>query len=203
VFSSTNHDPFDFPKGRIQLYEQPMETRNNAAKYADYAIGQFFKQAEASPYWEDTVFIVVADHDSRVSGADLVPISYFRIPGVIVGEGIGPKRDARLVSQIDLPPTLLSLMGVDNENPMLGRDMTRQPENYTGRAIMQYDTNFAYMEGDRVAILQPHKKALNFIYNRDTQTLSRDKLDDDLAQKAMAHVLWGTLAYREQLYRLP
>ncbi|MDO9262766.1 MAG: LTA synthase family protein [Desulfosalsimonadaceae bacterium] len=203
VFSSTNHDPFDFPKGRIELYDQPMQTRNNAAKYADYAIGRFFEQAEKSSYWEDTVFLVVADHDSRVTGADLVPVSHFRIPGVIVGAGIPHKRDVRLVSQIDLPPTLLSLMGVDNENPMLGRDMTRQPEDYTGRAMMQYDTTFAYMEGDQVMILQPHKEAQGFVCAPETQTLSRHVLSDDLAEKALAHVLWGSMAYQEQLYRLP
>jgi len=203
VFSSTNHDPFDFPEGRIEPYEQPMQTRNNAAKYADYAIGRFFEQAEKSPYWEDTVFLVVADHDSRVTGADLVPVSHFRIPGVIVGEGISHKRDSRLVSQIDLPPTLLSLMGVDNENPMLGRDMTRLPADYTGRAMMQYDNTFAYMEGNRLAILQPHKKPQGFVFISETQTLSRQDLDDDLAQKALAHVLWGSMAYQKQLYRLP
>ncbi|RJP85268.1 MAG: LTA synthase family protein [Desulfobacteraceae bacterium] len=203
VFSSTNHDPFDFPEGRIELYEQPMQTRNNAAKYADYAIGRFFKLAESSPYWKDTVFLVVADHDSRVTGADLVPVSHFRIPGVIAGEGISQKRDSRLLSQIDLPPTLLSLMGVDNDNPMLGRDMTRQSDDYTGRAMMQYANTFAYMEGDLLTILQPHKKPQGFVFIRETQTLSRHDLDADLAQKALAHVLWGSLAYQEQLFQLP
>jgi len=203
VFSSTNHDPFDFPEGRIELYEQPMQTRNNAAKYADYAIGRFFEQAKKAPYWKDTVFLVVADHDSRVTGADLVPISHFRIPGVIAGEGISQKRDSRLVSQIDLPPTLLSLMGVDNENPMLGRDMTRQSDDYTGRAMLQYANTFAYMEGNLLAILQPHKKPKGFVFIRESQTLSRHDLDADLAQKALAHVLWGSMAYQEQIYRLP
>lgn len=203
VFSSTNHDPFDFPDGRIALYDQPMHTRNNAAKYADYAIGRFFEKAENAPYWKDTVFLVVADHDSRVTGIDLVPVSHFRIPGVIVGEGIPPKRDLRLVSQIDLPPTLLSLIGVDNENPMLGRDMTRQPEDYIGRAMMQYDMTFAYIEGDRVAILQPRKDAQGFVIAPGTQALSRHVLVDNLAEKALAHVLWGSMAYQEQLYRLP
>ena len=50
VFSSSNHDPFEFPDGKIDLYEQPKATRNNAAKYADYAIGHFFKLAKASNY---------------------------------------------------------------------------------------------------------------------------------------------------------
>lgn len=85
VFSSSNHDPFEFPEGHIALYEQPKQTRNNAAKYADHAVGEFFRRAMASAYWKDTVFLVVADHDSRVFGKDLVPIDNFHIPALILG----------------------------------------------------------------------------------------------------------------------
>ena len=42
----------------------------------------------ASPYWENTVFLVVADHDSRVFGKNMVPIGNFHIPGLILGGGI-------------------------------------------------------------------------------------------------------------------
>ena len=204
VFSSSNHDPFEFPDDRIELYEQPKQSRHNAMKYADYAIGRFFEKAEKSPYWKDTVFLVVADHDSRVTGDSLVPISRFHIPGLILGHGISPKRDQRIVSQIDLPPTLLSLIGVDNENPMIGRDMTVQPEEpYAGRAMMQYDRNLAYMEGDDVVILQPRKSPQGFIYDFNNQELTPGRLKAGLAEKALATALWGSLAYQNQLYRLP
>ncbi len=205
VFSSSNHDPFEFPDGRIKLYEQPKQTRYNAAKYADYAIGQFFKKAQKSPYWKDTIFLIVADHDSRVKGANLVPIDHYRIPGLILGKGIDPKRDPRIVSQIDLPPTLLSLMGLDNKNPMIGRDMSAQPDRYTytGRAIMQYGMNLAYMKGDDVVILQPRKPPQEFTYDFNSQELTRGFLKKSLAEKALANALWGSLAYQDQLYRLP
>ena len=203
VFSTTNHDPFEFPDDRIELYEQPKQTRNNAAKYADYAIGRFFEKAGKSPYWNDTVFLVVADHDSRVEGASLVPIGHFRIPGLIIGGGIAPKRDMRIVSQIDLPPTLLSLMGVDNVNPMPGRDMSAQPEQSTGRALMQYGMNLAYMEGDDVVVLQPQKPAQGFTYDVKSQKLTKGLLKPGLSEKALAAALWGSLAYQNQLYRLP
>lgn len=203
VFSSSNHDPFEFPDGRIKLYEQPKQTRYNAAKYADYAMGHFFKMARKSPYWKDTIFLVVADHDSRVKGASLVPISHFRIPGLILGKGITPKRDSRIVSQIDLPPTLLSLMGVENENPMPGLDMTCQPEVYTGRAIMQYGMNMAYMEGDDVVILQPRKPPQGFTYDAKSQKFAKGFLKPGLSEKALATALWGSLAYQNHLYRLP
>ena len=112
VFSSSNHDPFEFPDGRIELYEQPKQTRNNAAKYADHAVGELFRRAMASDYWDDTVFLVVADHDSRVFGEDLVPVKNFHIPALILGGGIAPRLDERIASQIDLGPTLLSLIGI-------------------------------------------------------------------------------------------
>jgi len=96
-------------------------------------------------------------------------------------------------------PTLLSLMGVDNENPMPGRDMSAQPENCTGRALMQYGMNLAYMEGDGdVVILQQ-----GFTYDFKSRKLTSGSLKEGLPEKALAMALWGSLAYQKQLYRLP
>jgi phosphoglycerol transferase MdoB-like AlkP superfamily enzyme len=85
IFSSSNHSPFEFPDGRIELYDQPKQTVHNAVKYADHALGEFLKQARASEYWADTLVLVVADHDTRVYGDELVPVNKFHIPGVILG----------------------------------------------------------------------------------------------------------------------
>ncbi|WP_319784307.1 LTA synthase family protein [Oceanisphaera sp. IT1-181] len=203
VFSSSNHDPFEFPDNRIELYEQPKQTRNNAAKYADYALGRFFDQAQQADYWQDTLFLVVADHDSRVYGPELVPVKNFRVPGLILGKGIAPQRDTRLVSQIDLAPTLLSLMGIDSENPMLGRDLTQQPADAPGQVMMQFDKNFALLSEDKLVVLQPEKDPLSFSYSFETQKMSPAPLDVALLQTAKAYALWGSLAYNRGLYRLP
>lgn len=203
VFSSSNHDPFEFPDNRIELYEQPKNTRNNAAKYADHALGEFFRQARAAGYWRDTVFLVVADHDSRVYGAELVPVEHFRIPGVILGEGIPAQRDARLVSQIDLAPTLLSLIGIDSENPMLGRDLTKVGDDYQGRALMQYDKNFALLKGEQLVVLQPERPAQGFRYDFRNNSLTANDASAAMVQETRGYALWGSLAYNRGLYRLP
>ncbi len=204
VFSSSNHDPFQFPDGRIELYEQPKQTRNNAVKYADYALGKFFELAQQSNYWANTIFLIIADHDSRVTGEGLVPMARFHIPGVILGSGIVPERDKRLVSQIDMPPTLLSLIGISADYPMLGRDLTQTPLNWTGRALMQYDKNFAYRVGDYVTILQAGKPAEGFTYDSVKQELVPTVPPSQTqADEALAHVLWGDLAYENKLYALP
>ncbi len=201
VFSSSNHDPFEFPDDRIELYEQPKQTRNNAAKYADHAVGEFFKLAKQSDYWKDTLFLIVADHDSRVGGSSLVPISRFRIPGIIVGDGVEAKRDQRVVSQIDLAPTLLSMMGISDSYPMLGQDLTRVSDDWPGRALMQYDKNMAYLRGDDVVVLQPEKVPSGFKYDFLDETLVATPQSDEMKQVALAWALWGSLAYQKGLYR--
>ena len=202
VFTSSNHDPFEFPENRIALYEQPQATRNNAAKYADHALGGFFRKAMASSYWDDTVFLVVADHDSRAFGRTLVPIDNFHIPGVILGGAIKPRRDGRIVSQIDLPPTLLSLAGIDTPTPMTGQDLNDPERLQPGRAMMQYDNNFAWMQGDSVVILQPGQAPAQFRYAPATGMQPGSALDPALARRAHMHALWGSLAYTRGWYRL-
>lgn len=206
VFTSTNHSPFEFPDGRIELHEQPKQTENNAVKYTDHALGNFIAKAKSSPYWQDTIFVVVADHDIRVRGDTMVPVERFHIPGLILGADIQPKRVKTVASQIDLAPTLLSLMGVDAKHPMPGRDLTREPDELPGRAMMQYEHNYAWMEGDHVVVLRPEKEPAHACYDRASKHL-RDvdtppANGDALAKRALAHALLPAWLYREQRYRI-
>ena len=207
VFTSSNHAPFEFPDGRIALHEQPKGTENNAVKYTDYALGRFVEKAKASDYWKDTVFLVVADHDIRVRGDTLVPIERFHIPALILGADIKPRVLKTVASQIDLPPTLLSLLGVDATHPMIGRDLTREPEGLPGRAMMQYEQHYAWMEGERVVVLRPEKAPAHGHYDSRSKRLEAVKAAPDdapaMEQRALAHALLPAWLYREQRYRLP
>ena len=199
VFTSSNHSPFEYPDGKISQYDEAKHTRNNAAKYADYALGKFIKKAKNSDYWKNTVFLVVADHDSRVGGASLVPIDHFRIPGVILGDNIAAKSDNRLVSQIDLAPTLLSLVGVSGHSPMIGHDLTQEIPLAKQRVMMQYGKSFAYMTPESVTILQSGKMARAFTYK--DKELFDTPINKQMSERARAHVLFGTLAYQKQWYQ--
>lgn len=201
VFTSSHHDPFEFPDGKIELFDKDKQTRNNAAKYADYALGYFFKLAQHSNYWKDTIFLVIADHDSRVAGAELVPINHFHIPALILGDGIEPKRDSRLVSQIDMPTTLLSLAGISGDYPMIGYDLT-QNDN-PNRAFMQYDQTQAMMKGSDVIILQPNNDPQGYEYDKLSRKLTPKEQPETMKKEALAHALLGSYLYKNQLYKLP
>jgi phosphoglycerol transferase MdoB-like AlkP superfamily enzyme len=203
VFTTTNHSPYEYPAGRIEPYDREPRTVNNAVKYADHALGEFFERARASDYWNDTVFLVVADHNSRVLGADLVPVEHFHIPGLVLGGGIAPQVYEPVASQIDLPPTLLSLIGLSSTHPMIGHDLTR-PEfaAWPGRAIMQYDDTQAYMLGSELAILRRHLPPSTFVYTEGSG-LEPAPYDAELVATALAHATWTSDTYEHLRYRLP
>ncbi|MGC4396731.1 sulfatase-like hydrolase/transferase [Hydrogenophaga sp. T2] len=202
VFTSSNHAPFEFPEAPFTLHEQPRATVNNAVKYADHALGHFFEQARRSRYWDNTLFLVVADHNSRVYGPSLVPIERFHIPGLILGGPVKqPQRITTVASQIDLAPTLVSLMGLSGERPWIGRDLSDPAQQQRpGRAIMQFDKTQAYMEGSDVAVLQPDTSARTMRYEQG-QLRDNPVANPALIEKAQAHARFAQWAYQEGWHR--
>ncbi|MET0268230.1 MAG: sulfatase-like hydrolase/transferase [Duganella sp.] len=203
IFTSSNHEPFEFPDGRIDLHDTDKQTVNNAVKYADYALGRFIAAAKKEAYWKDTVFLIVADHDNRVYGDSLVPIKKFHIPGLILGADVQPKRLTTIASQIDLGPTLLSLIGLSSEHPMIGRDLVRDSTT-PGRALIQFDNYFAWLDKDGATILRPDQPPLRGNYNFATGEMTPQTKAPDPAKvdQAMSHVILPSILYREQRYKL-
>ncbi len=201
MLSTSNHSPFEFPEGRIELHEEPASTRLNAMKYADYAIGKLFELAKKEDYYKNTIFLVVADHDTRVDGAELVPIDRFHIPGLIIGPGVPRTYYDGLTSQIDLLPSLLHLMGIESRHPMIGRDLFHVPKQDPGRTMMQYGLINAFRVGDEVVIHQPKSEPRTYTY-RDGQ-LEPKASNPELERDALAHLLWASETYQNRYYSLP
>ncbi|MDP1932052.1 MAG: LTA synthase family protein [Gammaproteobacteria bacterium] len=206
VFSSSNHSPFEFPDGRIELHDEKKATEANAVKYADHALGQFFARARQSDYWQDTLFIIVADHDIKVRGESLVPVRNFHIPALILGADIEPRRINTVCSQMDLPVTALSLMGISAMHPMPGRDISRSNASDSGRAIMQFEDNYAFMQGNEAVILRPGNTPVHACYDFESKKVRIVDAPANAAEKearALANALMPHLLYEAQQYRLP
>lgn len=201
VFTSSNHEPFEFPDGRIELHEEPKNTVNNAVKYADWAMGQFFQKARQSSYWQDTLFLIVADHDNRVYGSNLIPVEKFRIPGLILGADTKAGTIKTITSQIDLAPTLLSMLGVSSCHPMIGRDLTLDSTS-PGRALIQFEQYFALKQPNGLTILKPDGSVVQGTYDEQQKalTLSDSAVSRADYEKALAQVQLPSYLYREGKY---
>lgn len=182
VFSSSFHDPFDIPQGKVNIdgVKTDDPRRLTAAKYADYALGKFFEQAKKEDYYKNTVFLVIADHDSRVRGIGAFPLTNYSIPALIISPDITPRVDKRIVSQIDMLPTLLSLTGVSGEFPLSGEDLTR--DDIIERAPVSYNELFGYVKGDKFTLLVPGTDPIFFkIGEHNTITESNSLSQKDLS----------------------
>jgi phosphoglycerol transferase MdoB-like AlkP superfamily enzyme len=201
VLTTSNHDPYEFPDGRIELYKEPKASRQNTIKYADYALGTFFETAKKEPYYNNTVFLIIADHSTKLHGQSLIPIQKFHIPGIIIAPHLKPAVYDKLASQIDMTPTLLDVLGITVDMPLLGRPLLHQPPGLPGRAVMQYGDMHALMVDRNIVLQQPDKKPRQFTVAGNE--LTPCPLDPELAKDALAYALLPDYFAAGKLYRMP
>ena len=202
MFSTSNHDPFEFPDGRIELHDKTKNTVNNAMKYADFSIGKFFELAKKEKYFENTVFIVIADHNTRTFGKSLIPIHKFHIPALIIAPNVkkGSTYD-KMASQIDIPTTLLALSGITTNSPMPGRNLLKLPESTKGRTIMLFHETYAFKVDNDVIIINPNAAPLQFKVEKDS-IFTPVKLNEELAKDALAHIIASSNLYQKRKYKI-
>ena len=156
LMSVSNHRPFTYPAGKISI-PHDSKSREGGVMYSDYALGEFFRAAAQEPWFENTLFLIVADHCASSAGSTEIPLEKYHIPAVIYApKFVAPRVETRMVSQIDLTPTLLDLAGIGYRSPFYGRSVFE--EGYTERAFVATYQDLGYIEGDCMTILSPVRR---------------------------------------------
>ena len=164
----SNHTPYALPE---QLPVAPVTDRGSynqhltAMRYSDWALGQFFDKAKQSPYYKDTLFVVVGDHGFG-SPEQLTEMDLFRfnVPLLLIAPGIQEKFGARrdtVGTQIDVVPTIMARLGGTTRQQCWGRDLLDLPAGDPGRGVIKpsgSDQTVAIVEGDRI-LVQPKDRA--------------------------------------------
>lgn len=153
LLTVSNHKPYTYPPGRIA--EDPREqTRLNAVKYADHALGRFFDEAARRAYFEHTLFVVFGDHGARVYGAERIPLPSYRIPLLMLGPKTLPAgtRTSVLGSSMDVTPTVLDILGLRYESVFYGKSLVAAQPAYDW-VLMQHNRDLALFDGSRMVVL--------------------------------------------------
>lgn len=148
VFTGITHEPFARTLPEFDKYEgDDWETGfKNTLAYADWSIGEFLKRAKEDGWFDNTVFIFVADHTSGAKTDSLY--DKFRIPLVMYAPQLLPaEKRSMTVSQLDLVPTIYALTGLHVPYTAFGRNMLD-----TSRR----DERFAFVsEGVNIGLITP------------------------------------------------
>jgi len=154
VMTTSNHRPYTYPEGCIDIPSG--KGRDGAVKYTDYAIGQFIRKSSDKPWFDKTIFVIVADHQAGSAGKRTLPVNRYHIPlWIYAPRQLTPKLVSSLSSQIDIAPTLLGLLNMSYRSCFFGRDILLDPPE---RALIANYQNLGLFDGHQLAILQPQSK---------------------------------------------
>jgi phosphoglycerol transferase MdoB-like AlkP superfamily enzyme len=195
VMTTSNHPPFTYPADRIDL-PSGKAGRSGAVKYTDWAIGDFLKRAAGKPWFDDTVFVITADHCSSSWGRSALPMHRYHIPLFIYSpKHIEPKRVDRLMAQIDIPPTLLGLLNFSYTSSFYGYDLFKL-EPGRERVLLGNYQKAGLFRGDTLTILAPKQNVQQTIPKLDNSGDAAPLLEPkpELVDEAVAY--YQTAAYR-------
>jgi phosphoglycerol transferase MdoB-like AlkP superfamily enzyme len=122
IMTTSNHKPYTFPSGKINMRQGD---RDAAVRYTDYALGAFLSKARTKPWFKNTVFVIVADHCASSAGKWEINVDKHHIPAVIWNAHQMPQQVNRLVSQIDLMPTLFGYLNWNYCSRFYGVDINQ------------------------------------------------------------------------------
>ncbi len=189
VMTTTNHRPFTYPEGRIDIPSG--KSREGAVKYTDYAIGKFVDDARKKPWFDDTVFIFVADHTSIGRGKSDLESSRYHIPMVIYApKWIKPEVVSTVASQIDIAPSLLGWMNIPYTSEFFGRDIFRDGKG-SPLYLAHYQT-VGYIDDSMLVELRPRQQTR--IYKQDSSEIVKGELAEQAKLRGIA--IYQTAARR-------
>lgn len=159
IMTVSNHRPFTYPNNKIDI-PGDIKSRDGGVKYTDYSLRRFFAMASKQPWFKNTVFVIVADHCASSAGKTELPLDKYRIPAFIYNPEAKPAKYNKLMSQIDLMPTLFGLLHFSYESKFFGQDVFKP--DYKPRAFIATYQDLGLIKDNVLTILSPKQQVKQF-----------------------------------------
>ncbi|MBL7887241.1 MAG: sulfatase-like hydrolase/transferase [Flavobacterium sp.] len=168
VFTVSSHEPYIVPNKYKDKFKEGDIIMHKCVEYTDYALKRFFEEAKKSPWYEDTIFVMVADHGNQVFYNEYyqtlnrfaVPILFFK-PN---SEYVGVNKD--LAQQIDIYPTILDMIGYDKPFRSWGRSLVDKKQQTKPFVVNSLGNIHHYSKGNYTCVFDG-KNAIGFYDIKD------------------------------------
>lgn len=200
VFTASSHHPFRVPERYEGVFPQGDKPIHPCVGYTDHALRKFFAYAQQQAWYENTLFVITADHTNQVSlpkyatakGLFEVPIAFYS-PQWSQGE----VHEQSAVSQIDIMPSVLAYLGYQKPFFAFGKDILTK-EKETQWAVCY--NHPAYQLLSDSLLLQFDGQNTYAVYNYQNDPLLQNNIANEIDYSAMERYL---RAYIQQyIYRL-
>jgi len=180
VFTISSHPPYTIPEQHKTKFTNGPSEMHNAVNYADYSLSRFFEKAKKTDWYENTLFVIVADH-TPASGTPVyfkdmgnmhIPLFFFH-PTNPFFKG---KKD-KVVSQIDVMPSLLHILGHTDPFFAFGQSVFDNNEGFSASYIGGKYLYFGTYAGEHYMLTFQEEKVLG-IFNLKDQMQTKNLLND-------------------------
>lgn len=201
VMTTSNHRPYTYPDGRIDI--PSLTGRSGGVKYTDYAINRFMEEARRHDWFDNTVFVIVADHCAGSAGNQELPVHRYHIPLLIYSPKlIKPGVNTTLASQIDVVPTLLGMLNWNYKTKFFGQDILRP--DFTPRAFISTYQRLGYIKNGCLTILNERQSVSQYRIKEETmQNSVLEKITEqpELINEAICFYQGASMVNSEKLNR--
>lgn len=200
IFTASSHHPFRVPEQYEGVFPQGDKPIHPCVGYTDHALRKFFAYAQQQAWYENTLFVITADHTNQVSlpeyatakGLFEVPIAFYS-PQWSQGE----VHEQSAVSQTDIMPSVLAYLGYQKPFFAFGKDILTK-EKETPWAVCY--NHPAYQLLSNSLLLQFDGQNTYAVYNYQNDPLLQNNIANEIDYSAMERYL---RAYIQQyIYRL-
>lgn len=186
IMTTSNHSPYTFPEG-IEGVRSQGGGRLDGVRYADHALGEFFRKVESTDWFQRTLFVVVADHGARVYGSEKIPLPSYEIPLLIFAPGqLTPRQVNSPISQIDIAPTIMGLLGIPYTAPFFGQNVFAE---HTDARVLLFNHNHdvALYQNGRLAVLGLRNNVHTYNYRLGDDRMQETIQDKSIVELATAY----------------
>lgn len=187
AFTASSHHPYNVPK----RYESVYPTEGNlpiyrGIRYSDHALKLFFEKASKQPWFNNTLFVLTADHTNLSEHPDYqsdygnfrVPIIFYCPSDSLLGRRSG------IAQQSDIFPTILGYLGYDKPVISFGKNLFSTPDSETWGATFQNGL-YSYYMGDYLLLFDGQTETGLFHYKNDPALKQNIKGSDPQTEQEM------------------
>ncbi len=185
IFTLSSHHPFFIPEHRKKEIIKGNQPIAASISYADLSLRLFFEEAKKYKYYNNTVFIIMADHTPATETAyynqrDQI----FQIPFAIYtpNGSIEPERSLKNVQQLDVLPTVLELANIKRSTYTYGQSIFSNEPRYG----LAYLSNAFYLWHNNFILEYSNMKVRNLF---DLEPNLNQDIDTKIEQEKMENVV--------------
>ena len=153
MMTASDHGPFYIPD---YFKAKNDDVRYQITEYADWSLRQFITMAKEKPWFDNTLFVFVADHGAALDTDYSIPLSYFHTPLVFyMPKHLQAVENEAIASQMDVFPTVMGILGKGYVNNSFGIDLRKEERRY---AYFMGDDKYGVLDGEWLLINKPSEE---------------------------------------------